>query len=76
MVTIHVDVACYAGRRADQTPRRFRITGRAIEVTEVLDRLLAPEHRYFKLRGSYGATYILRQDSRTLKWELNGLDRP
>ena len=35
---------------------------RAIDVAEVLDRWLAPDHRYFKVLGANGALYILRHD--------------
>ena len=65
-----VQVECYAGHRGEETPRRFTLDGRAIEVAEVVDRWLAPDHRYFKLRDPQGATWILRHDLRTDRWEL------
>lgn len=65
---LHVE--CYAGHRGEETPRRFSLGERAIEVVEVLDRWLAPDHRYFKLRGDDGNLYILRHDVSTLTWEL------
>lgn len=67
---IGVRVECYAGHRGEETPRRFFFGARAVEVDEVLDRWLAPDHRYFKLRGSDGATYILRHDTVRQHWEL------
>jgi hypothetical protein len=36
----------------------------------VLDRWLAPDHRYFKLRGSDRAEYNLRHDVASGVWEL------
>jgi hypothetical protein len=36
---------------------------------------LAPDHRYFKIRGDDGALYILRNDVVTGRWELTMLDR-
>ena len=39
-----------------------------VDVIEVLDRWLAPDHRYFKIRGGDGDTYIVRQDSTTGEW--------
>lgn len=63
-------VECYSGYRGEETPRRFFIGDRRLEVVEVLDRWLAPAHRYFKLLGSDGAVYILRHDVSTLTWEL------
>jgi hypothetical protein len=63
-------VECYAGYRGEETPRRFMLGSRRVEVVEVLDRWLAPDHRYFKLLGDDGDTYILRQDSPTGRWDL------
>lgn len=63
-------VECYAGHRGEQEPRRVHFSGRVIEVAEILDRWLAPDHRYFKLRGEDGATYILRHDEQRGMWEL------
>jgi hypothetical protein len=62
-------VECYAGWRGEETPRRFFLGERRIEVVEVVDRWLAPEHRYFKVRGDDDALYILRQDAAG-DWEL------
>ena len=45
------------------------------EVAEVLDAWLAPDHRYFKVRGNNGACYILRNDVVTGRWELTMFDR-
>lgn len=67
---VDVRVECYAGYRGEETPRRFALGSRRVEVVEVIDRWLAPDHRYFKVRGDDGATYILRHDLDTLVWEL------
>ena len=67
---IHLRVECYAGHRGEQTPRMLQIDDRAIAVAEVLDAWLAPDHRYFKLKGEDGDTYIIRQDMTTGAWEL------
>jgi hypothetical protein len=37
---------------------------------EVVDAWLAPEHRYFKLKGSDAATYLVRHDEGSGTWEL------
>jgi hypothetical protein len=63
-------VECYAGHRGDETPRRLIFDDRSIEVIEVVDRWFGPDHRYFKLRGSDRAIYIIRQDIPTHRWEL------
>lgn len=41
----------YAEKADEETPRRFSFDGRTSEVAEVLDAWLAPDHRYFKVRG-------------------------
>ncbi|HSA81616.1 MAG TPA: hypothetical protein VLE23_12415 [Geminicoccaceae bacterium] len=65
-----VRVECYAGHRGEETPRRLRFDGRTIELAELLDCWLAPNHRYFKMRAENGATYIMRQGEPSGLWEL------
>jgi hypothetical protein len=67
---LNVVVECYAGHRGDETPRAFALGERRIEIAAVVDRWLAPEHRYFKVRGADGHAYILRHDPRHDRWEL------
>ena len=64
------DVECYAGHRGEETPRRFRIGERQIEIAEVEDRWLAPDHRYFKVKALDGDLYILRHDVVASVWEV------
>jgi hypothetical protein len=68
MMTIRVE--CYAGHRGEETPRRFWKDESAVEVADVLDRWLAPDHRYFKVRGHDGDLYILRHDESADRWEM------
>jgi hypothetical protein len=65
-----VDVECHAGYRGEETPRRFRLGERQVEVVEVVDSWLAPDHRYFKVKDSQGDLYILRNDAASDQWEL------
>ncbi len=71
---LHVRVECYSGYRSEETPRRFFIGDRRIEVVDVLDRWLAPEQRYFKLRGDDGGIYILCHNVVEERWELRLFD--
>lgn len=66
---IGILVECYAGHRGEETPRRFTLGSRMVEVTKVLDKWLAPDHRYFKVLGDDAATYILRC-AEPAEWEL------
>jgi hypothetical protein len=65
-----IDVECYAGHRGEQTPRTLILGDRRLSVVEVLDAWLAPDHRYFKLRGADGDTYLVRHEERSDIWEL------
>jgi hypothetical protein len=67
---LRVGVECYAGHRGEQTPRMLILGDRRVIVAEVLDAWLAPDYRYFKLRGSDGDTYLVRHDDRSDTWEL------
>jgi hypothetical protein len=69
-VPLAVDVECYAGYRGEETPRRFGLAAARIEIAEVVDRWLAPDHRYFKVRDGPGDLYILRNDVASKRWEL------
>ena len=71
---LRVRVECYAGYRSDETPRRFFVGDRSIEIIDVLERWLSPEHRYFKLRGDDGGVYVLRHDVSEGHWDLTLYD--
>lgn len=71
---MRIAVECYAGYRGEETPRRLRFSGRTLDVAAVLDRWLAPDHRYFKLLGANRAVCIVRHDVRTGAWELVSYD--
>ena len=72
--SLSVRVECYAGYRGEETPRRFTIGSRGIEVLEVIDQWLAPDHRYFKVKGDDDGIYILRHDVASDRWELTLYD--
>ena len=74
-ISIPVRVECYAGHRGEETPRRFYFGEREIAVSEVADQWLAPDHRYFKVKGADGAVYILRHDIGANLWELIMFER-
>jgi hypothetical protein len=65
-----VGVECYAGHRGEQTPRTLILGDRRIDVADVADAWLAPDHRYFRLKGADGNTYLVRHNERTETWEL------
>jgi hypothetical protein len=77
MRLLSIEVECYAGARADETPRRFRWRGRLIEVDRVLDRWHQVESRpgwpradHFKVRGEDQHEYLLKHDLELDEWFL------
>lgn len=73
---MHIEVDCTSGYRGEESPRAIRIGKRRIIVHEILDRWIAPDHRYFKLRGDDQAVYIIRHDVVSLDWELTFYQDP
>jgi len=67
---MEIRVECYAGYRGEQEPRAFWLGERRIAALEILDRWMAPDHRYFRIRGDDGHAYILRQDEVKGEWTL------
>ena len=72
-----IRVECYAGAKAEETPRRLEREGRVIEVVEVVDRWHQVESRpewpradYFKVRGEDGGEYLLKHDLESDEWFL------
>jgi hypothetical protein len=68
--SLAVAVECYAGHCGEETPRTIIIGSRCVAVVNVLDRWLAPDHRYFKLQGDDGDVYIVRHNPIADVWEL------
>jgi hypothetical protein len=68
-----IGVECYAGYRGEQEPRAFTLGERRFAVLDVVDRWIAPEHRYFKVKASDGRVLVLRQDTASGDWELAAL---
>ena len=69
-----IRVECYAGHCADTEPRRLHIGGRAVTVTQIIDRWLDPRHRYFKLCGDDGGIDLIRHDTASDRWDLTLFD--
>jgi hypothetical protein len=70
-----VEVECYAGYRGEETPRRFRLAEQELEIADVVDRWLTPDHRYFKVQDMQGGLYIVRHDVTGDRWELTWFRR-
>jgi hypothetical protein len=69
-----IEVECYAGYRGEETPRRFTLGGREVQVVAVVERWREPRWRVFRVRGDDGREYRLRQAIGSGRWELMGTD--
>ena len=56
--------------RGEQTPRRFSLDDRYIEVVNVFDAWLAPDHRRFKVSAAPRRPFIVRNDLTSARREL------
>jgi len=72
MELMKLNVECYAGRKADERPIRFRLEGREYFVEAVLDQWYDPERISYKVLADDGNFYILRQQTSTPvgMWDL------
>lgn len=70
---MRIRVECRPGHLGAQEPCRFWLGERALEVEEIIDRWLHPEHHHFKVRAQDGRQYVLRHDEREDAWELVAL---
>jgi hypothetical protein len=69
-LAMDIRVECYSGYRGEEIPRVVWLGARRVAVAEIIDRWLAPEHRYFKLRGDDEGIYIIRHDVVELTWQM------
>jgi hypothetical protein len=77
MGLMKLSVECYAGRKADERPIRFRLEGRQYLAEEVIDQWYDPESIFYKVRADDGNLYILRQQTSTIDgvWDLVSFPR-
>lgn len=73
-VASDIRVECQDGYRKGDLPRRFFLGDRRIEIVEVIDRWLAADHIYIKVRGDDDCVYILHQDVPANRWSLKMYD--
>ena len=59
---------CGPSRRADAA--HADVSESVASFAEVLDAWLAPDYRYFKLRGTDGHPYLVRHVDRADAWEV------
>jgi hypothetical protein len=67
-----VDVESYSSYKADQRPRRLKLPGETLEVSEVEDRWYSPGETVFRVRVTNGDRYLLRHVEAQDVWTLEG----
>ncbi len=72
-----IDVECYAGYKANETPKGFVYNDKHYNITEILDRWYeggikagAPQLDYYKIKVEDGAEYIIRYNHLFDSWAL------
>ena len=65
-----VRVECHAGYRGDETPRRFHLEGKSIEVAAILGRWKEPGMLLFRVQSIEGRVYLLRRDEQAGRWDV------
>lgn len=71
-----VTVQTYDGFRAAESPRRFFIAGRKVEIIQIEKSWLTPGCRYFLVRGNDDLIYLLEYLEKTDLWNLLTVNRP
>ena len=67
---IKIRVECYSGFCWEETPRALWFGSKRIEIEQLLDRWISPDHRYFKIHTVDKDLYIIRHDPNAWRWEL------
>jgi len=67
-----VQVTCYSGYRADETPRTLRLGETLVPIVEVEDRWYSPGETFFRVVTEAGDRYLLRHVDAQDQWTLEG----
>ena len=65
-----VQVQCYAGRKDDERPVRFRVGDRDFIVEEIIEQWYGPDDSFYKARADDGNVYLLRRRTSTGTWSI------
>jgi hypothetical protein len=68
-----VQVQCYAGRKADERPVRFRMGERDYMVEEIVEQWYGPDDTFYKVRADDQSLYLLRFHPSTGTWGIDVL---
>jgi len=75
-LSLALRVECYSGYRGEETPRRFFLRTRQVDIRKIIDRWLGPDYRYFKIQGDDGNVYLLKYACGEDVWSLEFFGSP
>lgn len=75
MVEQIVEVQCYAGRKAEERPVRFRIGDRDRMVEEIIEQWYGPDDAFYKVCADDGNRYLLRHGVSTDTWSMESVQK-
>jgi hypothetical protein len=67
-----VEVICYSGYQADESPRVLKFGETSIPITEIEDRWYSPGATFFRVVTEGGDRYLLRHVDAQDVWTLEG----
>ena len=66
-----IQVDCYSGFRGEERPKRFWIRSKKIEIKQIIDQWVSPDHRHFKILGNDSSLYTIEFEPASATWELS-----
>lgn len=72
---VPIQVECYAGFKANESPRSFTYDNKTLKITDIIDRWHGLEDAYFKVKAEDEDIYLLKYDKKIDKWYLE-IDDP
>ena len=67
-----VRVECYAGYKADESPRKLVLPTHTLDIVAIEDRWYSPGATYFRVSVTGGDRYVLRHQEAQDLWSLVG----
>lgn len=67
-----VQVICYAGYKADESPRILKIGDTSLPIAEIEDRWYSPGETFFRVVTESGDRYLLRHLDAQDVWTIEG----
>ncbi len=65
-----VDIMSFSNDREGLVPRSFQMATRLVLIWDILDKWLAADYRYFKVRAVDQGVYFLRHDLNADEWSV------